>query len=126
MWPGLSAFSALPDDLKIATTEVGYPAAMNPRKEIIDLAGLNHTGLALGRVSLQEVIRTRHPDVVYLPHPDYVEMNEAIQADPYFRAHYDQFASAARLSVAVFRESRYGIVLRAILASPTPARTGRD
>jgi len=59
VWFGLDEFSALPNDLTIATTEVGLPAAMNPEKTIVDLTGLNENGLRspgfLGRLALSEI-----------------------------------------------------------------------
>jgi hypothetical protein len=45
-WFRLDAVSDLPDDTVISTTEVGLPAAMNPREIIVDLTGINKTRLA--------------------------------------------------------------------------------
>jgi hypothetical protein len=124
VWYRLDAFSALPDDLVIATTEVGYPSVMNPGKEIIDLAGLNDTELAHARFSATAFFQENHPDLIYLPHPDYVEMNRAIEENPYFRTHYVRYAAAqwnGFLDVAVWRDSKYYSEMHKILENLTPA-----
>jgi hypothetical protein len=115
VWRGLDGIAALPDDLVVATTEVGYPAAMNPTKRIIDLAGLNNTDIALGRVSPQGLLRTVLPDVIYLPHPDYREMNRAIRTEPDLLSRYEMFQgypSPPALDVALLRASRHYSELR--------------
>ncbi|MGB8648191.1 MAG: hypothetical protein WCF84_23340, partial [Anaerolineae bacterium] len=45
-WAGLETLSKLPDDMVIATTEIGVLSAANPRKTVVDMAGLNETGFA--------------------------------------------------------------------------------
>lgn len=121
VWPGLDLVSALPDDVTIATTEVGLPAAMNPDKRIIDLAGLNQTDIALGRRTPEAVLRAERPDVLYLPHPDYREMNRAIRSDPDLLSRYDFASEPARppaLDVAILRASRHARALRGLLGAP--------
>ena len=63
----------------IAATEVGLPGAMNPRKVVIDLAGLHDPDFALHGFSTDrlfggEIGPQRRPDVIYLPHPHYQSM----------------------------------------------------
>ena len=119
VWPGLDIIAGLPDDLVIATTEVGFPAAMNPGKRIVDLAGLNETGIVLGRFSPAELLRAILPDVIYLPHSDYREMNRAIRAEPDLLSRYQLSSGTAEppsLDVAILRESPHYASLRAIVA----------
>jgi hypothetical protein len=84
----LDRFSLLPDDLVIAATEVGHLGAMNPRKTVIDLAGLNDTEFGRHPFSAKRLMSLA-PDLIYLPHPDYRGMNADILADPEFRARYE-------------------------------------
>ena len=88
-WYGLDEVSAFPDDLVIATTEVGRPGAMNPRKVIVDLGGLNEPLFAKNGFSEDLLFDEYKPDLIYLPHPDYRELIERIQNDPRFGAGYE-------------------------------------
>lgn len=121
VWPGLDVIAALPDDLTVATTEVGFPAVMNPAKRIIDLAGLNETDIALGRKSPAEVLRAERPDVLYLPHPDYREMNGLIRDQPGLLDDYEVAPgrpAPPTLQIAILRTSRHFEVLRRVLPGP--------
>lgn len=116
-WVALDQVSRLGDDLVIATTEVGMPLAMGPRRRMVDLAGLNETSMTRARVSADSVLRREQPDLVYLPHPHYAEMRAAILADPWFTAHYDVWAAEslrADMGVAVRRGGPYADTLRAL------------
>jgi hypothetical protein len=131
VWPGLDVIAALPDDLRIATTEVGFPAAMNPGKRIIDLAGLDHADIALGRTSPSDVVRRERPDVLYLPHPDYREMNRRIRNEPDLLAAYEmapEASSPPTLDLAILRSSPHYEALRPLVRTPVSAagiRPGR-
>lgn len=123
VWPGLDRIARLPNDLVIATSEVGMPAAMNPGKRILDLAGLNHTDLALGRTSASRLLVRERPDVIYMPHADYREMTRAIRAEPELVSRYEWAASVAppTLGVAILRDGRYAAALRSLVrTSPSP------
>jgi hypothetical protein len=117
-WFCLDQFSTLPDDLVIATTEVGYPAAMNPRKVIIDLSGLNETTIAHSGFSAGTFFQQHQPDLIYMPHPDYKEMIEQISSDPDFMAHYEVFApslTSTKLGTALRRDSPYYTSMQQIM-----------
>lgn len=131
-WFALDRLTELPDDLVIATTEVGHPGALLPGKTIVDLAGLNDAGLVRSGMRPAAVFLRRPPDWIYLPHGDYREFREAIEADPYFVAHYDVFrvgslgsarvetgGSVVRkpywLDVAIRRDGPHAATLRALL-----------
>lgn len=91
-WHRLDEYSTLPDDLCIATTEVGYPGAMNPRKRIIDLAGLNDTRLMLGGFDMEAMLLRERPDLIYMPYPDYKGLVRTLRDAPTFRAEYEEYA----------------------------------
>ena len=63
-WFRLDQFSRLPDDLVMATTEVGLPAALNPGKTIVDLAGLNETAFAHRGFSPFHLFEKYRPDAL--------------------------------------------------------------
>ena len=84
-WFKLDLFSALPDDLVMATTEVGMLAALNPRKIVVDLAGLNERGLAHRRFQAASFFEKYHPDLIYMPYSHYKEMIEDIQKSAAFK-----------------------------------------
>jgi len=117
-WFRLDQFSALPDDLVIATTEVGYPAAMNPHKTIVDMAGLNETNFSHRPFSADLFFRKYQPDLIYMPHPDYKLTNEQLRNNPYFSQHY-VYSSASQLGtdefgVAIWKDSKYYQKLKSI------------
>jgi hypothetical protein len=120
VWPGLDLIASLPDTVAIAATEVGFPAAMNPYKRIIDLSGLNDADIAQGEQSPAAVLRERRPDVIYLPHPDYREMNQQIRDEPGLLSAYDLSPAPSgppSLRVAIRRDGRYYTRLQAILGT---------
>ena len=121
-WYRLDRFVSLPDDLVIATTEVGLPGVLAPRKTIVDLAGLNDSqfaGIFLDRAP----VRTLSPDLLYMPHPNYVEMNRAIE-ERLDAEGYD-FYTARELDVdfglAIRRDSRHYDAMRRIVGMATGA-----
>lgn len=118
-WFRLDQLSALPDDLTIATTEVGHPAALNPHKRILDLAGLNEPALALGTRTASALVAERRPDLVYLPHWDYRGMIEELLASDVLRRDYEVFLTQPpqqpQMPVAIRIDSRYHAQMAAIL-----------
>lgn len=127
-WFALDRFSTLPDDLVIATTEVGHPSAMNPDKNIVDLVGLNEAEFAQHGFSTAHLFGAYRPDVFYMPHPHYTAMNAAIRSQPEFISGYEVFSAEdldAAMGVALRRDSRYYAQLRKMLdeaRATAPAR----
>ncbi|HTF90454.1 MAG TPA: hypothetical protein VK843_18705, partial [Planctomycetota bacterium] len=112
MWRALDGFTGLGDELVLATTEVGLLAALNPRKQVIDLVGLNENRFARYGFDAHRLCAELKPDVLYLPHPDYTAMIAQIAADPTFQSDYDYcFPSlesdegSVRLGIALRRAS---------------------
>ena len=124
-WFRLDAFSRLPDDLVIATTEVGCPAAMNPEKQIVDLTGLNERAFAQEGFSADRLFETYRPDLIYMPNPHYRGMIEQIANHPHFvenYAHFPASALGAAMGIALRRESGYFPLMHDIISG----RTGHE
>jgi hypothetical protein len=117
-WYRLDLFAPLPDDLVIATTEVGLPGVLAPGKTIVDLAGLNESHFARQPFSAERLFARHRPDLVYMPHPNYVEMNRAIE-ERLETEGYD-FYTAHELhtdfGVAIRRDSRHYDAMTRIVA----------
>jgi len=113
----LDKVATLPDDVTIATTEVGFTGIMNAEKRVIDLAGLNDTEVAFHGLRPARFFAANKPDLIYLPHPDYREMLEAMLQDPTFKGEYRLFprgALHATMDVAVKRDGPHAAVLDGI------------
>ncbi|MDE2887845.1 MAG: hypothetical protein OXR72_06490 [Gemmatimonadota bacterium] len=121
-WFRLDVFSRLPDDLVIATTEVGCPAAMNPDKQIVDLTGLNETDFAHEGFSADRLFETYRPDLIYMPNPHYRGMIAQIANHPHFvenYAHFPASALGAAMGIALRRESGHYPQMHDIISGRT-------
>jgi hypothetical protein len=119
-WFALDQFSALPDELVIATTEVGHPAAMNPGKQIVDLAGLNDLELARSGFAAEPFFEQYSPDLLYMPHEDYQAMIDQIVNNTSFQNQYEHFPTqalgeSALMGLALRRDSPFYPALRDIV-----------
>ena len=132
-WFCLDKFSALPDDLVLATTEVGLPAAMSPRRPIICLSGLNERAFALKGFSAERLFQEYRPALIYLPHCSFKAIADAILADPFFRERYELFTAErltaasglkVEMGVALRRDSRHYPAMRKILLDAAPGGAG--
>jgi len=125
-WYKLDEFSKLPDDLTIATTEIGRPSAMNPDKNIIDLTGLNETDFAHNGFSADFLFRKYHPDLIYLPHPYYQKTIKEITNNNFFKEHYEYFTKKeicdALMEIALYRDGKYYLILRNILVEENQSK----
>lgn len=109
-WYRLDELSDLPDDLVFGTTEVGMPAALNPGKRIVDLAGLNNTGIVRHGFSANEIFTRNDLDFFYMPHPHYTEMIRQIMTDPRFRERYEYFTpeqTGTQMGIAIRKDGKY-------------------
>ena len=121
IWYRLDQFSALPDDLVMAATEVGYPVAMNPHKTLIDLAGLNETAFAHQQFSADLLFSKYQPDLIYMPHPDYKLMLADLTHNQHFQQDYEYFAPdqiKTMIGVAIRRDSKYYQQMKTIVETP--------
>jgi hypothetical protein len=110
-WYGLDELSKLDDDIVIATTEIGLPGVMNPKKKIIDLAGLNHPDFALNGFSADWLLAyDNQPDWIYMPFPHYEGLWFAIFDHPAFRSNYQFFEAqllGTSMDVAIRQDSKF-------------------
>ncbi|MEJ7730050.1 MAG: hypothetical protein WKG00_12620 [Polyangiaceae bacterium] len=116
-WARLDKLPGLPDDLVIASTEVGMLAAVNPRKVVVDLAGLNERRFAHQRFSAERFFQAYQPDLIYMPHPHYEEMIEALQKSAAFKDYEEidkKTLEAREFGVALRKSSKHYPALRAI------------
>lgn len=107
-WFRLEQAAQLPDDVVVAATEVGYPGTLMPKKQIIDMAGLNDGALIKTKFSGEQFLARFHPDLIYMPHPDYVDMLQSLEDAEQFRSDYELFPPErihTPLGVAVRRAS---------------------
>jgi hypothetical protein len=117
IWFALDEFSLLPNDLTIATTEVGLPGVMNPHKRIVDLAGLNEPQIAQQGFDADFVFRTYSPDLIYMPYPWYDHLLAQITVHKVFQEGYEVISrkdSGANMDVALRRASRHYPAMREI------------
>lgn len=104
--------SRLPAGSVAAMTEHGYIGAKAPDLTIIDLVGLHDPFFAHHGFSSAELFR-RRPDVIWGPHPDYVQILDGILADSSFWRDYAYFAGAFNFGIALRTASpRHGEIDR--------------
>jgi hypothetical protein len=111
--------AGLPRGATIAATEVGYIGAQFPDINVIDLAGLNDTGLALHGFSSTAIL-TRSPDLIWLPHNDYTWQRGVLLSDPLFQQKYQVYAGAMNYGIAILKTGPYKNDLELRLARTWP------
>lgn len=115
MWLGLDGFSRLPDDLVIATTEVGYPGVLNPGKTIVDLSGLHDAVFALEGFSGEALFARYQPDLVMIPTRHYADIRGALLGHPEFRNGYDFVRPEGSLGIGLRRASPHYAAMLEVL-----------
>lgn len=118
MWLRLDRIAALPDDLVIATTEVGHPGVLAPGKQIVDLAGLNDLEFARHGFSPDRLFARGFPDLFYITSRHYAAIRTALLQDARFSSRYEVLAVPGGLAVALLRDGRHYPAARAALAAP--------
>ncbi len=123
-WYRVAALKSLPSEVTIATTEIGALGAVLPDHRIYDLAGLTAPDFALAPFDPNVLFDKYKPDIIYLPHPDYREMNQKLKAAPQF-ADYDVYSKAelgtTAFGMAIWRQSPHYGRLTALMPKSTPA-----
>jgi hypothetical protein len=118
-WHRFDKYAALPDDLVVATTEVGMLSAIMPRKVVVDLAALNETEFAHAGFDPGRMFDKYKPDLLYMPHPHYKEMTQAIQKHPAFGG-YELFEKSAlgtkEFGLAIRKDSKHYAAMKEIAA----------
>jgi hypothetical protein len=96
----------LPKGATVAATEVGYLGDHTPQLNVIDLAGLNDTQIALHGFAMNALL-ARKPDILWMPHTDYTYQRGVMFSDPALLAQYDVYAGAANYGLALRKDSPY-------------------
>ena len=100
----------LPKGATVAATEVGYLGARAPQVNVIDMAGLNDTEIALHGFDVHGVL-ARKPDLIWMPNSDYTYYNAWMNSNPEVLAEYDVYAGAGDFGLAIRKDSPYKALL---------------
>jgi hypothetical protein len=116
-WFQLPEVLAVSPDLSVATTEVGMPGIMHPNGSVIDLAGLNDAEIAMNGFRADLLLTGRKPDVIYMPHPHYVNLNRALTTSAEFENYdlYPKESLKAEMDVAIRKDSPFAASLYALM-----------
>jgi len=94
----------LPPGTTVAATEVGYLGDHASQINVIDLAGLNDTDIALHGFDTNRFL-ARKPDLIWMPNSSYTYQRGAMISDPTFLAQYDLYAGAGNYGIAIRKDS---------------------
>jgi hypothetical protein len=94
----------LPPGTTVASTEVGYLGERASQINVIDLAGLNDTEIALHGFNDASFL-ARKPDLIWMPNAAYTYQRAALASDPAFLAQYDLYADAGNYGIAIRKDS---------------------
>jgi hypothetical protein len=96
----------LPKGATVAASEVGYLGSRAPQVNIIDLAGLNDTEIALHGFDMRALL-ARKPDIIWMPHLAYTYQRGQMLSDPELLEQYDVYAGAGNYGLAVRKDSPF-------------------
>ncbi len=86
---------------------------------MIDLAGLNDTEIAMNGFRADLLLSERRPDVIYMPHPHYVNLNRALTTSAEFE-NYDLYPKEKlkiEMDVAIQKDSPFVASFYALMAN---------
>jgi hypothetical protein len=95
---------AMPAGGTVASSEVGELGYRALNQNVIDLAGLNDTDIALHGFHPDRFL-DRKPDLIWLPHDDYTWQRGILITSPKFLAEYDFYAGAFVYGIAIRKDS---------------------
>jgi hypothetical protein len=98
----MASLAAAAPGATFAMSEHGYVGARAPDTIIVDVLGLHDRAFA--HFSAAELWR-RHPDLLWLPHPDHGQMIRDILASPELWRDYDFYPDAFTYGVAVRKDA---------------------
>ena len=99
-----SLLSHLPSDVVLACSEYGYIGSQHPAVTIIDLVGLHDRQVARHGFSA-DLLFSRMPDIIWLPHSDYTYLTKEILGSKAFLVSYDYYPGAYDYGIAVLRNA---------------------
>ena len=118
-WTVLQSIAALvkglPRGSVVAASEVGVIGAGAPHVDIIDLVGLHDEDIAHHGFHADRVL-ARRPDLIWLPHYDYVRIVHDLESDGEFRRDYAYCPGFLEFGVAVRNDSPRADAIKASLA----------
>jgi hypothetical protein len=94
----------LPPGIRIAATEHGYMAAENLHAHVIDMAGLHDLTLAREGFSAEHIL-DQDPDLIWMPHTDYILFRRELENYSEFRSCYEYYPGLFNYGIAVNRNS---------------------
>jgi len=98
--------SVIPAGSTLAASEVGQLGYQTMDKNLIDLAGLNDTEIALHGFH-PDAFLDRKADLIWLPHDDYTWQRGVLITAPKFLAEYDFYPGAYIYGIAIRKGSPY-------------------
>jgi len=114
---GVAALAeAMPTGGTLASSEVGQLGFMALNKNVIDVAGLNDTEIALHGFHPDQFL-DRKADLIWLPHNDYTWQRGILITAPKFLAEYDFYPDAYIYGIAIRKDSPYHNALTTRLAA---------
>jgi hypothetical protein len=96
----------LPRGATVAATEVGYLGSHAAQVNVIDLAGLNDTEIALHGFDMHALLE-RKPDIIWMPNLEYTYQSGLMLSDRALLQQYDVYAGAANYGLAIRKDSPY-------------------
>jgi len=96
----------LPKGATVAATEVGYLGGVAPQVNVIDLAGLNDSQIALNGFNSAAFL-ARKPDLIWMPHVQYTYERGLLFTDPSLLRDYVFIDGAAFYGIAIRKDSPY-------------------
>ena len=119
-WVGIEGVAALAEAMPaggtLASSEVGQLGYMALNKNVVDVAGLNDTEIALQGFHPDRFL-DRKVDLMWLPHDDYTWQRGILITAPKFLADYDFYPGAYIYGIAIRKDSLYHDALTAKLSS---------
>lgn len=91
---------SLPPGVRIAATEHGYIAAENLHAHVIDMAGLHDLTLAREGFSAEHILN-QDPDLIWMPHTDYVLFRRQLEGSTEFRRNYEYYPGLFNYGIAI-------------------------
>jgi hypothetical protein len=105
----------VPKGSTLAMSEYGLIGAAVPELSIYDPLGLHDPQTAREGFSAQ-VMFERAPDLIWLPHPDYVGMRREILAAAEFQNEYDYYPAAFLFGIAIRKDGEHAQVINEAFA----------
>jgi len=119
-WRSVAAMISIaqnaPAESLFCMSEYGSVGSFAPDLQIYDPLGLHDPQTAKEGFSAR-VLFERDPDLIWMPHPDYVAMRREILAAEEFQSDYDFYPAALRFGVAIRKHGEHSARLNELFAA---------